>query len=472
MLSTVAVANTGNVLLDALIWGQKWTSTAPVLTIKVGVLPSLGMAPSTLEVNAILAMLAEFERVLNIDFIYVGADTAGVADFKFNFYNDASDVRYGWSAPAGEARVAGFGDVNILRNNYANPGQGFTPGSSDYITFVHEFAHVLGLAHPHDTGGGSGVFPGVTSPNTVGYYGLNQGVYTTMSYRDGLQNSETWGWGISYVSISAPSGGISTGREEHFSSDMNAEFGLQSGLMALDIAALQLLYGANTQFATGDNTYTLQMHNAVGTAYTSIWDTAGNDTIFMPGVTGGTIDLRAASLQVAEGGGGFVSSINGIDGGFTIAANVNIENAIGGGGNDVLVGNSAGNRLEGGAGNDGLTGNGGKDFLAGGAGTDRFVFISELDSGPTVLSADVIIDFDVTSDFIDLRSMDASNSSIGNQAFLFAGFVSSFTGAAQIRAAYLSGNTVLYLNTDTDMSTESVIVLYGQHLLSANDFLL
>jgi serralysin len=469
MLSTVAVANTGNVLLDALIWGQKWTSTAPRLTIKVGV---MGLAPTALEANAIVSVLAEFERVLNIDFNYVGVDTGSAADFRFKFYTDASDTSYGWSVPAGEARVAGYGDVNILRNNYANPQQGFKPGSSDYITLVHEFAHVLGLAHPHDTGGGSGVFPGVSSPTTAGYYGLNQGVYTTMSYQDGLDSAEAWGWGISCESFSAATGSFSSGYEEHFSSEVNSEYGLQSGLMALDIAALQLLYGANTQFAAGDNNYLLPLHNVVGTAYTCIWDTAGNDTIVMPGMAGGTIDLRPASLLVAEGGGGFVSSVKGIEGGFTIAANVTIENAIGSNGNDILTGNSAANRLEGGAGNDVLTGNGGKDTLVGGVGADHFVFMTDTDSGPTMLSADTITDFDARFDIIDFRTMDANVGFAGNQAFSFAGFVSAYTTAAQIRAGYISGNTVLYLNTDADMSTESVIVLQGIHTLAADDFLL
>ena len=41
-----------------------------------------------------------------------------------------------------------------------------------------------------------------------------------------------------------------------------------------------------------------------------------------------------------------------------------------------------------------------------------------------------------------------------------------------MRASYVSGNTVLYLNTDADMSTESVIVLNGIHLLQADDFML
>ena len=89
-----------------------------------------------------------------------------------------------------------------------------------------------------------------------------------------------------------------------------------------------------------------------------------------------------------------------------------------------------------------------------------------------MLSADVITDFSVADDTINLRGIDAMAGLAGNQAFCFTGFVSSFTGAGQVRASYIGGNTVLYLNTDADMSTESVIVLNGIHLLKADDFML
>ena len=47
-----------------------------------------------------------------------------------------------------------------------------------------------------------------------------------------------------------------------------------------------------------------------------------------------------------------------------------IENAIGGSGNDILIGNQANNALTGGAGNDLLTGLDGNDTLTGGVGND------------------------------------------------------------------------------------------------------
>jgi serralysin len=444
MVTTTSVGDTGNVMIDALTWGSKWTSGAVPLTLSIGVQTSGGLQPTATELAAIVSVLKEFERVINVKFNFVGVNAA--AHMSFKIVSDPSSNELGRSVPPGEAMPAGGAAVTILRNNYMNPEANLAPGSADYITFMHEFAHAMGLAHPHDAGGGSLQFPGVSQPGHVGYHGLNQGVFTTMSANDG------WLTGPNAQTSSA--------------------FGLQSGLMALDILALQHLYGANTSWASGNTNYVLPTSNGSGTAFNAIWDTGGVDSISFSGAAGGRIDLRAATGVFQEGGGGYVSSVNGVRGGFTIAKGAVIENATGSSGNDILVGNEANNTLTGGMGDDVLYGQGGKDLLMGGAGRDRFDFNRASHSGPTMLSADVIADFDGTVDVLDLRGVDAMTHLAGNQAFSFKGFVSSFSGAGQVRAAYCLGDTVLYLNTDADMSTESVIVLKGIHLLAADDFML
>jgi Ca2+-binding RTX toxin-like protein len=57
--------------------------------------------------------------------------------------------------------------------------------------------------------------------------------------------------------------------------------------------------------------------------------------------------------------------------GFTSIAN--IENVVGGSGNDLLTGSALANNLQGGDGNDTLNGNGGADTMAGGAGNDLYI---------------------------------------------------------------------------------------------------
>jgi len=128
-------------------------------------------------------------------------------------------------------------------------------GGYGYLTILHEIGHGMGLAHPHDDGGSSTVMTGVTSAfGDTGSNGLNQGVYTVMTYNDG--------W------FDGPDG-----------SSNNTDYGFAGSLMALDIAVLQDTYGANTNTASGDDTYTLSDTNASGTFFTSIWDTGGTANV-------------------------------------------------------------------------------------------------------------------------------------------------------------------------------------------------
>ena len=85
-------------------------------------------------------------------------------------------------------------------------------------------------------------------------------------------------------------------------------------------------------------------------------------------------------------GGGGVSFVEGVQGGFTIANGVDIENASGGSGNDVIFGNTVENVLSGNGGNDQIfsASNGsGDNTIDGGAGNDT-IYVADSSGADTV----------------------------------------------------------------------------------------
>ncbi len=232
-------------------------------------------------------------------------------------------------------------------------------GGFGYRMFLHELGHALGLAHPHDDGHGSTIMPGVSYEfNDYGTHDLNQGVFTIMSYNRG--------WAIGQ-------------NPEHSGV---ADYGYNSGPGALDIAAIQHIYGANMSTGAGNNTYVIT--DKMG--WKAIWDVGGTDRIIYNGSESVKIDLRAATLDGGEHTGGYLSYVKGSGnyGGYTIAGDITnalanrggevgviIENATGGNGADELIGNSIRNVLIGRGGADKIFGNGGNDLVWGGNGYDK-----------------------------------------------------------------------------------------------------
>ena len=141
-------------------------------------------------------------------------------------------------------------------------------------------------------------------------------------------------------------------------------------------------------------------------------------------------------------------------------------------GNDVLSGMGGDDILNGGRGRDTLTGGAGMDLLWGGRGADRFVF-AEGDTGTTLKTADRIMDFSqAEGDRIDLRQIDADAATRRNDGFTFIGS-DAFSGVAgELRYATSHGQTVIEGDVDGDGVADGLIVLKGEHVLTAGDFLL
>ncbi|HEX8382209.1 MAG TPA: M10 family metallopeptidase C-terminal domain-containing protein [Sphingomonas sp.] len=281
------------------------------------------------------------------------------------------------------------GDVWVNGNEASNLQLGF--GDYGPITLIHEIGHAIGLQHP----GAYNAAPGVsfTYANNAEYY-QDSRQYTVMSYF----NAENTG--------AAP---IDWSR---------LQFVYAQTPLVHDIATAQAIYGTDTTTRTGDTVYGFNStadrevfdFTKNDMPVLTIWDAGGIDTIDFSGWnTNSTINLAPGSFSSGGGSGvvpletlkaqgllppsyteaqytAFRLRYNALDGllhdNISIAYGATIENATGGGGDDVLLGNTVGNVLKGNAGNDTLRGLGGDDTLIGGVGNDM------LDGGEGVDTVD------------------------------------------------------------------------------------
>jgi serralysin len=272
------------------------------------------------------------------------------------------------------------GDVWVSLSQSSNLALGF--GGYGLTTLIHEIGHSLGLSHPGAYNASPGV--SITYPVNAEYY-QDSRQYTVMSYF----NAEFTGgghidWGrLNWVYAQTP--------------------------LVHDIAAMQAIYGADPTTRAGDTVYGFNS-TADKAVYDfaqnsmpvlAIYDAGGEDTLDFSGWSSSSvIDLNPGAFS-SGGGSGVVpldqlkaagllpasyteeqylalrAKYNAVDGmlhdNISIAYGTVIENAVGGGGNDLLVGNAAANKLSGNAGDDGIAGGDGNDRIDGGLGADTMM---------------------------------------------------------------------------------------------------
>ncbi|WP_291841604.1 cadherin domain-containing protein [Maricaulis sp.] len=227
-----------------------------------------------------------------------------------------------------------------------------------FQTYIHEIGHALGLGH-------GGPYDGSADYAIDAIYLNDSWQATVMSYFS--QNENTY---------------------------VDADFGYVVGPQVADIIAVLDMYGGSTSTRGGNTVYGYNSTagNVIfdATAFSNpvsftIFDTGGIDTLDYSGSSSNQIfDLREQAY----------SSLNGRDGNIGIARGTVIENAIGGSGNDIFVGNSADNTITGNGGADRYYASGGSDVFNGGSGNDTIVFsgastdytISTNGSGNTVVT--------------------------------------------------------------------------------------
>ncbi len=304
------------------------------------------------QITAAEEALRFWSEVANITFVRVGSGTTGPQAYSnnatmlfANFINGPpqfSAFAY-LPDPAFMAPGDAEGDLwfNVSRDYDADPLT-FPLGAR---ILLHEIGHTLGFLHPsvYDGGANSGVTYAADAD-----YAQDTHQYTVQSY-------------FAETNTGAYFGGAGITPMMH------------------DIAAAQLIYGANMTTRTGNTTYgfnsnaghaAFSITSAAGMPVFCIWDAGGLDTLDLSGfTTASEIDLREESFSSAGRDGVGTPLIGNI----SIARGAIIENAIGGSGADTIIGNDVANTLTGNNGADILNGNGGADTLIGGAGADQLL---------------------------------------------------------------------------------------------------
>jgi serralysin len=231
------------------------------------------------------------------------------------------------------------GDI-WLNSSQAWTDSDFALGGSGYGTLLHEIGHALGLKHPFD------------GPNILDS-SLDNTQYTVMSY---TQHPNSL-----YRTVTETSPNHFSWQYEHIQPET---------LMPLDIVALQYLYGANTSSHSDNDTYTFETNRPF---IKTLWDGGGNDSISVANFSlACVVDLREghySSINIPSDPlpSGVTEQNTGIydgTGNLAIAYGVVIEYAVGGSGNDQLIGNDVANLFDGRL---------GADTMAGGLGNDNYV---------------------------------------------------------------------------------------------------
>ncbi len=263
-------------------------------------------------------------------------------------------------------------------------------GNYYFASILHETGHALGLKHAQSAERG---FPALKNSS-------DSLEYTVMTYN-------------TFVGDNA--------------SGYKAEpAGYPQTMMMADIAALQYMYGANYSVNSGKTVYSwspdsgntwvngrVAISPETNRIFATIWDGGGRDTydlrLFRTDLE---IDLRAGHHSVFSQSQ--LANLNGGPNGGLARGNIFnallhegktaslIENAVGGRGDDVLLGNQAGNKLNGGGGDDTFAGYAGNDIYRGGGGSDTFIFKRGWDH-------DVINDFQSGRDHVNLKSFDLAS---------------------------------------------------------------
>ncbi len=402
---------TGNRNVDATLIGSKWgtldltysfptsgsnyngptfdSNGVSLYHIDLGTQQQVAARASFAQISA--ATKLTFREITDTDTVHANIRISQTAD------NDVGSA-YG-NFPSDKKAVAG--DIWFGRSNQPYYDLA-VKGTWGYATMMHEIGHTMGLKHGHQD---------YTNSDLSFYFGTSPryGTQSLTPDRDG----QAWSL-MTYTP--APF------TNSNFAGDKISQ---PQTYMQYDLAALQYMYGANYDTNSGDSVYTFSQTtgemfiNGVGQGapsgnkiFLTIWDGGGNDTIDASNYSGGvSIDLRPGEFSTVDQSQlvnnlAYQNLFNLAPGNIAMSLLYNndvrslIENAKGGAGNDILVGNSANNVLD------------------GGAGSDTVIFTGQTGVNVTLndTGADVIVNHDGETD--TLRSIENIQGTVGNDTLV------------------------------------------------------
>jgi Ca2+-binding RTX toxin-like protein len=383
--ATVADPNVAAIIMDYR-WATTSLGTEPATTIKYAfpqsksdynIFPSPNIVDpvSNVPINdiqkaAVLTTFGLISSYTKLSFVEAPSGSATDATVRFaQAIGGDSHARFpsnqgAWTGYRSDSRDAGD---NFLGGNGNPVAQYF--GTDEFNTIMHEFGHSIGLKHGHD-------------PSIHGALAAsrNDNEFSVMTYASYLGSNVDDGPTIA-VEGSSP-----------------------RSFMMYDIAALQVLYGANWDKVGSGETYTWDagtgQQSINGKAAPFTGTTAGNkifSTVWTQGAAA-TYDLHNFGQDQVDDlrpghwltfSNNQLADLNRAEpDNLDFRAQGNVYNAllyqndlrsaiadlITGIGNDTLIGNDRDNKLTGGAGTDILVANGGNDTLSGGPGADKIYF--------------------------------------------------------------------------------------------------